>query len=178
MNYFSLFWKSYLVLFSTFITALRFYAAPLVQKAGVRTNGFWFAENPGKIRGNLGKISENLHKIPENLSKRLKIWAKMAPNGAQNNIQNFFFVGHFFMEFFGQVTKNSGKDHLHPQNFACSYSYVLHHHRFRDLLECFGTVLGIFGVAFVRALLLTQHAHFVYTHSSYTFLYKLYNVLL
>jgi len=30
MNYFSLFWKSYLVLFLTFITALRFYAAPLV----------------------------------------------------------------------------------------------------------------------------------------------------
>jgi len=45
---------------------------------------FWFGENPGKIRGNLCKISENLHKIPENLSKRLKIWAKMAPNGAIN----------------------------------------------------------------------------------------------
>ena len=30
MNYFSLFWKSYLVLFLTFITALRFYVAPLV----------------------------------------------------------------------------------------------------------------------------------------------------
>jgi len=30
MNYFSLFWKSYLVLFLTFITALQFYAAPLV----------------------------------------------------------------------------------------------------------------------------------------------------
>jgi len=64
------------------------------------------------------------------------------------------------MEFFGQIRENSGKDHSHPQNFACSYSYVLHHHRFRDFLECFGTVLGIFGVAFVRALLLTQHAYF------------------
>jgi len=30
MNYISLFCKSYLVLFLTFITALRFYAAPLV----------------------------------------------------------------------------------------------------------------------------------------------------
>jgi len=30
MIYFSLFWKSYLVLFLTFITALRFYAAPMV----------------------------------------------------------------------------------------------------------------------------------------------------
>jgi len=64
------------------------------------------------------------------------------------------------MEFFGQVRANSGKDHSHPKNFACSYSYVLHHHRFRDFLECFGTVLGIFEVAFVRALLLTQHAYF------------------
>jgi len=64
------------------------------------------------------------------------------------------------MEFFAQVWENSGKDHSHPQYFARSYSYVLHHHRFRDFLECFGTVLGIFGVAFLRALLLTQHAHF------------------
>jgi len=79
----------------------------------------------------------------------------MASNGAQNNIKTFFFVSHFFKEFFGQVRENSGKDHSHPQNFACSYSYVLHHHRFGDFLECFGTVLGIFGVAFVRALLLT-----------------------
>jgi len=30
MTYFSLFWKSYLVVFLTFITAFRFYAAPLV----------------------------------------------------------------------------------------------------------------------------------------------------
>jgi len=64
------------------------------------------------------------------------------------------------MEFFGQVRENSVKDHSHPQNFAYSYSYVLHQHRFRDFLECFGTVLEIFGVAFVRALLLAQHAYF------------------
>jgi len=83
----------------------------------------------------------------------------MAPNGAQNIIKNFF-CWSLFMEFFGQVRENSGKDHSHPQNFARSYSYVLHHHRFRDFLECFDTVLGIFGVAFVRALLLTQYAHF------------------
>jgi len=38
MNYFILFWKSYLLLFLTLITAFRFYAAPLVQKVGVRTN--------------------------------------------------------------------------------------------------------------------------------------------
>jgi len=66
--------------------------------------------------------------------------------------KKLFFVCHFLMEFFGQVRENSGKDHSHPQNFACSYSYVLYHHRFRDFLECFDTVLGIFGVAFVRAL--------------------------
>jgi len=56
------------------------------------------------------------------------------------------------MEFFEQVRENSGKDHSHPKNFACSYSYVLHHHRFGDYLEFFSTVLGIFGIAFVRAL--------------------------
>jgi len=38
MNYFILFWKSYLLLFLTLITAFRFYAAPLVQEVGVRTN--------------------------------------------------------------------------------------------------------------------------------------------
>jgi len=62
------------------------------------------------------------------------------------------------MEFFGQVMENSGKDH--PQNCACSYSHVLHHHRFGDFLECFGTVLRIFGGVFVRAFLLTQHSYF------------------
>ena len=76
----------------------------------------------------------------------------MSKNGTQNIIKKLFFVRHFLMEFFGHVRENSGKDHSHPQNFACSYSYVLHHQRFRDFLECFGTVLGIFGVAFVRAL--------------------------
>ena len=73
MNYFSLFWKSYLVLFLTFITALRFYAAPLVQEAGMRTNSFDLVKFREKIHGNLGKISKNLHKILENLSKRPKI---------------------------------------------------------------------------------------------------------
>jgi len=65
----------------------------------------------------------------------------MAPNGAQNDIKKLFFVGHFFMDIFGQVRENLGKDHSHPRNFASSYSYVVHHHRFRDFLECFGTVL-------------------------------------
>jgi len=36
MNFFSLFWKSYLVLFLTFIITLRFYVAPLVCEAGCR----------------------------------------------------------------------------------------------------------------------------------------------
>jgi len=76
----------------------------------------------------------------------------MAPNGHQNNIKNFFFRS-FFYGVFRQVGEISSKDHSHPQDFACSYSYVLHQRRFRDFLECFGTVLGIFGVAFVRALL-------------------------
>jgi len=34
MKFFSLFWKSYLVLFLTFIIALRFYVAPLVCEPG------------------------------------------------------------------------------------------------------------------------------------------------
>ena len=88
MTYLSFFWKSYLILFSTFIIVLRFYAAPLVQEAGQEgvQNAYprfliWskLGENPGKIRGNLCKISENLHKCPENLSKHLTISAKLTP---------------------------------------------------------------------------------------------------
>jgi len=57
----------------------------------------------------------------------------MAPNGAQNYKKNICFVGHFFMEFFGQVRKNSGKDHLHPQNLPAPTSMC-----------CTTTDLGIF----------------------------------
>ena len=103
MNYFSLFWKSYLVLFLTL--ALRFYVVPLVKEAvveGVQAHHQKFSF--GEICGNLGKISENLHKIPENLSKPLKICAKMALNGAQKNMKSFCFRGRsFFSGTFGRI---------------------------------------------------------------------------
>jgi len=77
-NYFSLFWKSYLVPFLTFITPLRFYAAPLVWEAGMRTNSFDLViirEKTWKSWQNL----KNLHEIPENLSKRSKYEQKWHP---------------------------------------------------------------------------------------------------
>jgi len=77
------------------------------------------------------------------------------------------------MEFFGQVRENSGKDHSQPQNFACSYSYVLHHHRFRDFLECFGT--RDFWSCICESTVADTTCIFFYTHSTYTLLY---NVLL
>ena len=60
MKYFSLFWKSYLVLFLTFIIALRFYVAPLVYHPGSRG----CKRNPKSF--DLVKIRE----------KSLEIWAK------------------------------------------------------------------------------------------------------
>ena len=85
-----------------------------------------------KICGNLGKISENLHKIPENLSKPLKIWAKMAPKITWR----VFFGGHFLWSFFRASLGEFGNNPSHPQKFACSYTYVLHYHRFTDFWSC------------------------------------------
>jgi len=52
----------------------------------------------------------------------------------------------------GQFGKIRAKILQHPRKFRCSYTYAPHHHRFRDFQGVFGTVLGIFGVLFVRAL--------------------------
>jgi len=109
---------------------------------------FWFGENPGKLHGNQGKIFENLHKISENLSKPLKIWAKMAPKITWVFLRSLFY-GVFLRVSLGEF----GQKSFAAPKCACSYTYVLHHHRFRDF---FGTVLEIFGVAFVTALHMQQ----------------------
>jgi len=56
----------------------------------------------------------------------------MAHYGAKNNMKSFLFGGHFLWSFFGYVWENSGKNPSHPEKIACSFTYVLHHHRFRD----------------------------------------------
>ena len=111
MKFFSLFWKSYLVLFLTFIIALRCYVAPLVYHAGCKHTHKSF--DLVKIRGNLGKISENFHKIPKNLSKSLKMWARMA---LKMTWRAFFLEVTFYGAFFRQVWENSGKNPSHPKN--------------------------------------------------------------
>jgi len=63
------------------------------------------------------------------------------------------------MEFFGQVRIRAKiirtpKILPAPTPMSCTTTDL------GDFLECFGTVLGIFGVAFVRVLLLTQRAYF------------------
>jgi len=54
-------------------------------------------------------------------------------NGAQIDMQSFFW-GHFFEVFFGQVCENSGKIPLHPQKFACSYTYGYVHFRLKRFI--------------------------------------------
>jgi len=42
------------------------------------------------------------------------------------------------MEFFFQVSlREFGQKYFTPLKIACSYTYVLHHHMFRDLLVLF-----------------------------------------
>jgi len=127
MNYFNLFWKSYLVLFLTFSTRV------LCCSTGVGSGGtgsasapqnFWIGENPGKIRENLGKISENRHKVPENLSKPLKIRAKMASNGSQYDMKSFFWRSLFMKLFSSKFGRTREKNPSHAQKFACSYTYA------------------------------------------------------
>jgi len=90
-----------------------------------------------KIRGNLGEISENFHKIPENLSK----------NSAQRlpkEHEELFFGGQsFFLGKFGRIL---AKIFRIPKNVPAPCCTTT------DLFFC--TVLGIFGVVFVRALFL------------------------
>jgi len=51
----------------------------------------------------------------------------MASNGVQNNLKSIFsFWRTLFVDFFGQVWENSGKNPFHPQTFACSYTCGLH----------------------------------------------------
>jgi len=73
--------------------------------AGVQAHHqkFWFGENPWKSGQNLWKLSQN----PWNSEQTLKIWAKMAHNGSQKNMKNFFFGGRsFFLGKFGRILAN------------------------------------------------------------------------
>jgi len=109
----------------------------VVQEAGGASapQKFCFIENLDKIPENLGKTSGNLGKMPENPDK----------NGAQhlqkNTIKTFFWRSHqkqVFMlvvgenvwakgaqKLFGKVWGNSGKNPVHPQKFARSFTYDL-----------------------------------------------------
>jgi len=95
-------------------------------------------ENPGKIPENVGNIRENLGKIPENLKKSLNIYAKslkfrakMAPNVCRKISEDHIFGGHtknwlakVARKLYGQVFENLGKNPLHPQTYACTYTYA------------------------------------------------------
>jgi len=70
------------------------------------------------------------------------------------------------MEFFRQVRVNLGKDHSHPQNFACFYFYVLHHHRFKDFLYCSKDFLS----CVCESPVADTTCIIFYTHSPYTLL--------
>ena len=106
----------------------------------VHPQRFWFGKN-------LGKIPEIWAKSVKTFAKSLKIWAnslkiraKMAPNvfwfkkncaqrdsvwknGAQYRLHENKFTQKVAQKYFGQVWGNSGKNPLHPQKFACSYTY-------------------------------------------------------
>jgi len=65
------------------------------------------------------------------LGKSLKIWTKMAPSVCRKTSEDHFFGGHtktqsakVGRQLFGQVWENLGKNPLHPQKFACSYTYA------------------------------------------------------
>ena len=122
MNYFSLFWKSYFVLFLTFIIPLRFHGALLVQEAwvqGVQAHAqvlIWWKswKNPLKSGQNLWKPSQNpwkSEKTPENMSR----------NVAQNDMKSLF-EGHFFMEFFSSKIGEFGQ-----KSFATAKMCLLLH---------------------------------------------------
>jgi len=142
MKFFSLFWKSYLVLFLTFIIALRFYAAPLVWEAGCRgckctPKSFDLVKIREKSQGRLGKSVQTF-------TKSLKIWAnswkfeqEWRPAAPKITWRAFFLEVTFYGDFFGYVSENSGKNASHPEKIACSFTCVLHRHRFRDFLVLF-----------------------------------------
>jgi len=87
----------------------------------------------------LGKILEILGKIPENPNKTLNHLGKIPENLGQNGAQRLqknkrrpsFWRSHqkrstkVERQLFGQVWENLGKNPLHPQKFACSYTYDL-----------------------------------------------------
>ena len=142
MNYFSLFWKSYLVLFLTFIIAHRLYVAPLVQEAVVQrckrtTKSFHLM----KIRAKSVEICAKSLKPSRNPCKSEQTTENMNKNGAQRRPKEheelLFRRSEFFL---GHVWENSGKNPSHPQKLACS---LLHHHRFRDFLILFQEFLEL-----------------------------------
>ena len=123
---------------------------PVVQEAGVQVHPqkLWFIENPGKILENVDKNSENFDKIPENPNKIPKylgkisenlgkmapnvVWLqKMAPKVCRKTSEDHFWgvtpqkrSAKVARQLFCQVCKTLGKNPLHPQEFACSYTYV------------------------------------------------------
>ena len=117
------------------------------QKFWFGENPGKFSENPGKISGNLGKICKNLHKFHtpwkckqtwcptcfdmKKMAPSVLWFEKMAPKMKWH--EEVFFGGHLKYglhamhksgpKIFEQIWGNSGKNHLHPQKFACSYNY-------------------------------------------------------
>jgi len=52
---------------------------------------------------------------------------KNAPKLKWNSVVSGFFWSHFLRSFFGQVWGNLDKNPLHPEKFACSYTYGFGH---------------------------------------------------
>ena len=109
---------------------------PVVQEAGVQgvqahPQKFWFVENLGIISENPNKTLKYQCKIPENLGKN-------SAQGLQENKWRPFFGGHTKKQstkdekqLFRQVWENLGKNALHPQKLACSFTYGTNHTRKR-----------------------------------------------
>ena len=112
MKFFSLFWKSYLVLFLTLIIALRCYVAPLVYHAGCKRAPKSFGLV--KIRK---KSVEIWAKSLKTFTKSLKIWAnpwkyeqEWRTTPLKITWRAFVLEVTFYGVFFRQVWENSGKN--------------------------------------------------------------------
>jgi len=79
------------------------------------------------------KIRANSLKIREKLCPECFDWKKMVPQitwrpffrgHPKNGLHEKIFAQEVAQNFFGRVWGNSGKNLLHPQKFACSYTHV------------------------------------------------------
>jgi len=84
----------------------------------------------------------------------------MSKNSTQNNIKTFFLEVTFLWSFSGKLGRIRAKIIRTPKILPAPAPMCCTTTDLGIFLECFGSVLGIFGVALVRALLLTQHAYF------------------